>query len=39
MRAVIQRVNNATVSINEAVVSEIENGLLVLIGFCNDDRH
>ena len=37
MRAVIQRVKHASVSIGRSVRSEIENGLLVLLGVCQDD--
>lgn len=37
MRAVIQRVKHASVSIGGSVKSEIENGLLVLLGVCQDD--
>jgi len=32
MRAVIQRVSKASVTINENIVSEIKNGLLILLG-------
>lgn len=32
MRAVIQRVKNASVSVNNAIVGEIDSGLLILIG-------
>lgn len=38
MRAVIQRVKNARVIVNNQVVSEIERGLCVLIGICTDDE-
>ena len=37
MRAVIQRVKHASVSIGGSVRSEIENGLLVLLGVCQND--
>lgn len=37
MRTVIQRVNRASVKINNAIKSEISNGLLILLGVCNDD--
>ncbi len=37
MRAVIQRVTHASVSIGGAVRSEIGNGYLVLLGCCNED--
>lgn len=37
MRAVIQRVNNASVSINHKVKSSIKYGLLILLGIENSD--
>jgi D-tyrosyl-tRNA(Tyr) deacylase len=37
MRAVIQRVTHANVKVDGAVVGEIENGLLVLLGITHDD--
>lgn len=37
MRTVIQRVNCASVKINGKTKSEIGNGLLILLGVCNDD--
>lgn len=37
MRAVIQRVNNATLSVNGEKISEIGEGFLVLVGYTNDD--
>ena len=37
MRVVIQRVSSASVSINNAVFSTIENGLLILLGIEIDD--
>jgi D-tyrosyl-tRNA(Tyr) deacylase len=37
MRAVIQRVTEASVTINSKIVSEIENGLLVLVGIESED--
>ncbi|WP_288277184.1 D-aminoacyl-tRNA deacylase [uncultured Prevotella sp.] len=37
MRAVIQRVSRASVSINGAVKSEIKQGFLILLGICNED--
>jgi D-aminoacyl-tRNA deacylase len=37
MRAVIQRVKNASVEIENKLCSKIETGLLVLIGICNTD--
>ena len=37
MRALIQRVNKASVTINEELISEIENGLLVFVCAMNED--
>ena len=37
MRAVVQRVTRARVMIEEAVVGEIENGLVILLGIARDD--
>lgn len=37
MRAVIQRVNFASVKVSGEIVSEIDNGLLVFVGFSNND--
>ncbi len=37
MRAVIQRVSSATVTINNQVRSSIKNGLLIFLGISNDD--
>ncbi len=37
MRAVIQRVNNAHVKVDEEIVGAISKGLLVLLGFEKDD--
>jgi len=37
MRAVIQRVNNASVTIDDKVISKVNKGLLVLIGIHKDD--
>lgn len=37
MRAVVQRVSECRVTINNEIVAEIENGLLVLLGIVNDD--
>ncbi len=37
MRAVIQRVTRANVTIDEQIVGEIENGLVVLLGIARDD--
>ena len=38
MRAVIQRVKQSSVSINNSIVSEIKKGLLVLLGIAKDDE-
>jgi len=37
MKAVIQRVTKASVTVDEKVVSSINNGLLILLGITNDD--
>ena len=37
MRVVIQRVKKASVNIDGKKISEIEKGLLVLLGICNED--
>ena len=37
MRAVIQRVTRASVTVEEKIVSEINNGLLILLGVENKD--
>lgn len=37
MRAIIQRVTSASVSVNGKIISQIKNGLCVLIGICHDD--
>lgn len=37
MRTVIQRVKKASVTINGRVKSEIRQGLLILLGICDDD--
>ena len=37
MRALVQRVSRAAVSVNETVVSEIGEGVLVLLGVTHDD--
>ncbi len=37
MRAVIQRVTRARVSINQEVKSAIGNGYMILLGICNED--
>lgn len=37
MKTVIQRVSSASVTINEKMVSEIKEGLLILVGIENED--
>lgn len=37
MKAVIQRVNNATVTVNGNITGEINKGFLILLGAGNDD--
>lgn len=37
MRAVVQRVKRASVSVDDQVVGQIKNGLLVLLGVSEDD--
>ncbi|KAG5673054.1 hypothetical protein PVAND_003131 [Polypedilum vanderplanki] len=37
MKAIIQRVSNAKVIVNDQLISEINKGLCVLIGICNED--
>ena len=37
MKAVIQRVSRASVTINKEKVANIKNGLLILLGIVNDD--
>jgi len=39
MKAVIQRVSSASVSIDHKVVSQIDQGLLVLLGITSTDDH
>lgn len=38
MKVVIQRVNQASVTIEETLKSEIKNGLLILVGIENEDN-
>ncbi len=38
MRAIIQRCSNASVSIDGITTAKIDNGLLVLVGFKDDDE-
>ena len=37
MKAVIQRVSHASVTIEGSVKSSIEKGYLILLGICNED--
>jgi D-tyrosyl-tRNA(Tyr) deacylase len=37
MRAVVQRVTRASVTVDNEVIGEIENGLVVLVGIARDD--
>ena len=39
MKTIIQRVSQASVIVDEKVISSIEHGLLVLIGFTHTDTH
>ncbi len=39
MRVVLQRVNRASVSVDGKLISEIGQGLLVLLGVCDDDTN
>ncbi|MGH4051379.1 MAG: D-aminoacyl-tRNA deacylase [Clostridium sp.] len=39
MRAVVQRVKSSKVEVNGKVISEIGNGLNVLLGICEGDTH
>ncbi len=39
MRAVIQRVTNASVTIDNVVTSKINKGVLILLGIENDDDY
>lgn len=39
MRFIIQRVTNASVSVNENMVGAIQNGFVVLAGICDADTH
>ncbi len=38
MKAVIQRVTNATVTVDTKVISQIKNGLLIFLGITDDDE-
>jgi len=37
MKAVIQRVTKASVSVNQKIISQIDNGLLIFLGIAKDD--
>lgn len=37
MRVLLQRVSSASVSVNRQVLGEIQQGLLLLVGFCSTD--
>ncbi len=37
MRALLQRVSNASVTVNKAVIGEIDKGLLILLGISTQD--
>lgn len=39
MKIIIQRVSKASVTINSKIISEIENGFLILLGIENDDSN
>lgn len=39
MRAVVQRVKNASVSVDGEIIASTGNGLLVLVGFHSSDTH
>src|SRR5262245_46412189 len=39
MRAVVQRVTRASVTVDQEIVGEIGNGLAVLLGIATDDSH
>lgn len=39
MRVLIQRVKRASVTIDGELISEIAQGLLVLVGICDEDNH
>ena len=39
MKAVIQRVNHASVQVNNKLVSEINTGLLIFLGITHNDDH
>ena len=37
MRLVVQRVTNASVEVDEKIIGEIDEGLMVLVGFGEND--
>ena len=37
MRFVIQRVQNASVTVEEEIIGKFNQGFLVLVGVCNED--
>jgi len=39
MRAVIQRVSHASVTIEGTIKSSIQKGYMILVGICNEDNH
>jgi D-tyrosyl-tRNA(Tyr) deacylase len=39
MKAVVQRVNKASVTIDNKIISQIDQGLLVLLGITAEDNH
>jgi D-tyrosyl-tRNA(Tyr) deacylase len=39
MRAVIQRVSEASVTVDGTMIGQIQRGLMVLVGIVNDDDH
>lgn len=38
MRVVVQRCSNACVTVDSKVVGKIDNGLMLLVGFCDNDN-
>ena len=39
MRVLIQRVKRASVTVDGELISQIAQGLLVLVGICDEDNH
>ncbi len=39
MKIVVQRVTNASVTVDNKIVGKIDNGLLLLVGFTHDDTY